>query len=251
MRAAADLGRAAATTRRKLVRSLVERGLGGTLARAAVLPFRRLVGVVKGVARARRKEAVAFDRRHGVDTAANSDPGWMAEIASPSWRHGTGYDPIPEAEFRRALEAVPHDLTGWTFVDYGSGKGKALLLASERPFARIVGVEYQPRLVAVARENAARWREGARSADIEVVEGDALDFPVPGGPLVLFFHDPFEAPVFERVLERIAAALRADPRPAWLVYHDPRCGDRVERAGFRPHARLAGGTVVYAAGVPS
>jgi len=248
MRTAAELGRAASTARRKLARSLDERGLGGTVARAVALPFRRLASAVDGAGRRRRHEALAFDRRHGVDTAADADPGWMAEIASPSWRHGAGYDPVPETEFRRALDSVPHDLTGWTFVDYGAGKGKALLLASERAFARIVGVEYQTRLAAAARENAKRWRDGSRAASIEVVEGDALDFPVPGGPLVLFFHHPFEAPVFERVLERIAAAVAAEPRPVWLVYHDPRCGEWVERAGFRPRARLNGGTVVYAVG---
>lgn len=240
-----DVRRVAATVRRKLSKSMEQRGWAGTLAHAAALPLRRLTGAVDPAGRARRRESLEFDRTHGVDTAGGRDPGWMAEIASPSWRHGAGYDPVPEDVFRRALDAIPAPLDGWTFVDFGAGKGKALLLASERPFGRIVGVEYAPPLARAARENAERFAGRGRGAAIEVVEGDALDFPIPGGPLVLFFHHPFEAPVFDRVLERIVAAAAAEPRPVWLVYHDPRCGDRVERAGFRARTRLAGGCQVF------
>ena len=44
------------------------------------------------------------------------------------------------------------------FVDLGSGKGRTLLLASEYPFRRIVGVELSPKLHRIAKTNVEKFR---------------------------------------------------------------------------------------------
>ena len=46
----------------------------------------------------------------------------------------------------------------FAFVDMGSGKGRALLVASELPFAKIVGVELSQELHQIAEENVRRYR---------------------------------------------------------------------------------------------
>jgi predicted RNA methylase len=40
-----------------------------------------------------------------------------------------------------------------TFVDIGSGKGRALIIAAEYAFKRIIGVEYSPSLATICRRN--------------------------------------------------------------------------------------------------
>ena len=64
-------------------------------------------------------------------------------------------------------EAIYND-----FVDAGAGMGRALLLATRRPFKQIVGIEVSPALAAIARENVERWLhtyEQARCRDVRVV----------------------------------------------------------------------------------
>ena len=55
----------------------------------------------------------------------------------------------------RASIALLPDHQDYAFVDLGCGKGRPLGVASEFAFRRLVGVEIAPRLVAVARANAA------------------------------------------------------------------------------------------------
>lgn len=64
------------------------------------------------------------------------------------------------ARFRALMASLSAPVDELTFVDLGAGKGRAMLLASELPFRRIVGVEFSPELCDVARRNLRtnrRW----------------------------------------------------------------------------------------------
>ena len=59
-------------------------------------------------------------------------------------------------------------------------------------------------MAAIARKNLTAFAERADAlAPARVVEGDALDAPLPDGPTVAFLFHPFEAPVLRRLLRRI------------------------------------------------
>src|SRR5207237_9526545 len=86
-------------------------------------------------------ENAAFDRDFGTDTQSEIH---IAELgmAEDDARHGNGlYRGISTSLFDAALDALAEPLERYAFIDYGSGKGKALLLAAAHPFRRIIGVE--------------------------------------------------------------------------------------------------------------
>lgn len=244
MSAPGSLARAILGARRKLASSLERRGVAGTMTRAVIWPAlaaRRWKPANRRAARAGRD----FDRRHGVDTARGMDAGWAASLDGPSWKSAIGYNPVAPEDFHRALAFVPVEPGRTVFVDFGAGKGRAVLLATHYPFRRVLGVELSRDLHEVAAANLARYRPAERICHVgEVVQGDALSYPIPDEPIVLFFYDPFRAEVFAPLLERIRRSLAERPRPAWIVYHYPRCGALVETAGFR---RVGGGphTAIY------
>src|SRR5207245_5268496 len=62
----------------------------------------------------------------------------------------------------QALPAVPSQLT---FVDFGCGKGRALVLAAEHGFRRVLGIECDAQLFAAAQRNARAYRDAARRID--------------------------------------------------------------------------------------
>jgi SAM-dependent methyltransferase len=89
-----------------------------------------------------------------------------------------------------------------TFVDFGAGMGRAVLLASEMGFKAVVGVELHPTLLRIARKNARIWRAAGRErAPIKMVAGDAVEFALPEGPVLAFLFNPFEAPVMRALLK--------------------------------------------------
>jgi hypothetical protein len=169
----------------------------------------------------KRQHAInlAFDRRHGVDTAgevALSDAGLSPEAAA---RAHHVYRPDWEANLHDGLRALGVDFDGYTFVDIGSGKGKLLMLASDYPFARIVGVEFAPALHAAAEANLARYASPKqRCANLETVFGDALDYRLPGGPLVCLLFSELERSAMQAFARRFDREAGARDDPAFLLF---------------------------------
>jgi hypothetical protein len=160
-----------------------------------------------------------FDAEHGTDTGAEVP---LAEAGVPADQAAGGntvYRAVWESVFHDALRALPTDVTGFTFLDYGSGKGKALLMASDYPFRRIVGIEYAPLLHQTALRNIATYRSPTqRCHDIVALEQNVLGFEPPDGPLVCFFFNPFDAATLRATLYRLRAAAQHPARPVYVIY---------------------------------
>ena len=163
-----------------------------------------------------------LDRKFGTDTtgiiAASSKPERVAAHAD-NW---TGYQPIQIPVFEAIMQTLPIDPARYSFLDYGSGKGRALLLAALHGFRRAIGVEFMPALHDVARRNVVRFeRARGRRAPIELHCQDAAGVALPPDDLVCFMYNPFDPGVLRPVLHNVIASVDAHPRPVWLVYRNP------------------------------
>jgi predicted RNA methylase len=155
------------------------------------------------------------------------------------------YQPTEPDLFREMMSVLEHqtDLAEYTFIDLGSGKGRALLMASNYPFRRIVGVELLPALHEIARENIARYKsESQKSLILESVCADAAAFPVPDGPIVIYLFNPFPESGLQKAVANLEHSLRTNPRPMFVIYHNPQLGHVFERS---PAWRKIAGTNQY------
>lgn len=171
----------------------------------------------------------AWDARHGVDTAAEVPLGAAGVAAGAVARGNAVYRVTWGGLIDQALKAL--DVTDhgrWTFVDYGSGKGKAMLMAADYPFARIVGVEYAPALHETAVANCRAYR-GARQQcrALEPVLGDVLAYEPPPGPLAVFMCNPFDAATLGAVFDRWRARTAAGERELRVIYCNMRDVDEI------------------------
>jgi SAM-dependent methyltransferase len=113
------------------------------------------------------------------------------------------------------------DFRDFVFVDLGSGKGRTLLMASDYPFRRIVGVELLPALHRAAQENLSKYRsESQKCFAIEAICGDATEFDFPNEPTVLFLFNPFPEAGLRRVMGSLENSLREHPRKTYVLYHN-------------------------------
>jgi SAM-dependent methyltransferase len=156
-----------------------------------------------------------FDRTHGVRTRVVPSVG---EFARTFFHGGVEHEPIPSARFREVFDELDLDLSETVFVDYGSGAGRAVLLAATYPFKEVVGVELSPSLHAQAEANLEAFPSHLRRAGgIRLVCGDAMALAPPSDPAVLYFYNPFGAGVMRTVLAAIEASLARTPREVTLV----------------------------------
>jgi SAM-dependent methyltransferase len=127
--------------------------------------------------------------------------------------------------------SIPHEQ--FIFIDFGSGKGRTLLLAARFPFRKVIGVEYCAQLNEVARRNVRKFPVSARQCqEIEIVEADATEFPIPDEPLVLFLNNPFAEPVMARVVNNMAVSFRRRPRRILVIYFWPYLARLWKETGF-------------------
>jgi SAM-dependent methyltransferase len=110
----------------------------------------------------------------------------------------------------------------FTFIDLGSGKGRTLLMASDYPFRRIVGVELLPQLNNVARENLRKYRsEKQKCFALGSICGDAQEFEFPAEATVLYLFNPLPEAGLERVIAKLERSLAEHPRKLIVLYHNP------------------------------
>lgn len=108
-------------------------------------------------------------------------------------------------------------------VDFGSGKGGALITFSKYPFSRITGVELMPELVAIAGENFRKLG----ITNVSMVVSDAAAFTDLDAYTYFYFYSPFPRIVMEAVLDNIRQSLTARPRTVHLIYCNPELHDTV------------------------
>lgn len=166
-------------------------------------------------------ENARFDRRHGTDTGGSIESPNL-QITSRNVREGVRYEPTTLRTFDVCMSHLPSDLSDFTFVDFGSGKGRVLLLASRHRFRAIVGIEYARDLHEIATRNIERYRDSdRRCADVRSLHGDATEFEIPPTPCVFYFFQPFAGTVLETVIDRVGRSIADQPRPAYLVFIHP------------------------------
>ena len=189
---------------------------------------------------------VMFDRLAGIETVSRAH---LDELTIDSDNTDFGddeeiYVAVPVLALKAMDRVLPDEVDDLVFVDLGSGKGRVLVYASGRWFHRIIGVEFAAELHSVASENIERGRHPRqRCADIEVVHGDAVEFEIPDDPCVFFLFNPFERPVLEQVVDNIRVSFERNPRPMYVLYHNPVFAkafdeiDLFERAWSRTRSR--------------
>ena len=114
------------------------------------------------------------------------------------------------------------EFSRYTFIDYGSGKGRVLLLAARYPFRRVIGVEMSAALNLAAAANIAAYeRRNPLQSRIELVAGDARNLAVPDEDLVAYFYNPFDEVVLRAVWDKLRASIMRRPRSLFVVYVNP------------------------------
>jgi SAM-dependent methyltransferase len=151
-----------------------------------------------------------FDLENSVRTSGLI-PGRHLKSGHRHDRHSTAYFGVAPSVFhsllrrwQRSRPAAP--IEEFTFIDVGAGMGRAVLLAAELPFRRVVGIELNLTLASIARKNIARLRAAGRvPAPTRLICADAADYAFPAGPSLVFLFNPFGAPVMRRLLANLSA----------------------------------------------
>ncbi len=212
-----------------LLRSLKTRGVGRTV--------RMIV------------EELTFDLLRGCDTSGFI-PADRLDVGQFHQQHAVQYQPVPPCLLRALLRRLPMPIQTVHLVDFGCGKGRALIIAAEWGIPWLSGVDISEQLCAIAQRNLLRishQKAGQFHADIQW--SPAQDYAISPQPNVFLFYNPFHDRILSLVLDNIDRSIRDFPRPAALMYlgptNPPVLDDRYPAIYRLPHEG-----VIYAVGSP-
>jgi hypothetical protein len=180
------------------------------------------------------QRAVEFDELYGVDTTGHIHQVKLKlNSNNPNQLHAQRYEGSDPKYFRDAIRALPIDYKNFVFIDFGSGKGRVILMASEFPFKRIAGVEFSEELHRIAQYNILRFHSDLlKCKDMQSVCMDAVAYPLPDDCLVCYFFNPFRATIMAQVLLNIQKSFLRNPREIFIVYYDPEAGHLFNQADW-------------------
>jgi hypothetical protein len=168
--------------------------------------------------RRQRYGDVEYDWDHRVNTTEGT----------VSWRDRllglflSPYQPTDPALFQEMMTSLPIEFDRFTFIDLGSGKGRTLLMASDYPFQKILGLEILPALHGAAKQNLAHYKsESQKCFNIYAVCADAVGFSFPAEPAVLYLFNPLAESGLKSVMAALATSLSTNPRAFYVLYHNP------------------------------
>jgi len=168
--------------------------------------------------RRQRYGDVDFDWDHRVDTTSAS-VGWRDRVLG--LLHSP-YQPTDPSLFHEMVGKLEIDFGKFVFVDIGSGKGRALLMATDYPFRKVIGIELLPELHRIAEANIGKYRsDSQRCFAIESVCGDAREFVFPPEPLVLYLFNPLPEARLDALLANLEHSLVEKHQPVVVLYHNP------------------------------
>jgi hypothetical protein len=156
-----------------------------------------------------------------LDTDLGLDTGGAVNLPALT-ADGLPYYGIAPSIFSSIMDHITLDRSEATFVDFGSGKGRALFLAAACGFRRIVGVEVLEVLHKVAVENIGKYKTATGNPiPIEPVLSDVASFEIPSGPLLAYFYNPFGAKTMKQVIRNLEEAHNRTGQRIDIAYCHP------------------------------
>lgn len=150
-----------------------------------------------------------WDKLLGIKTTGRDD--------SNSDQYRYPYEPTPYCVLERLAN------TGYIrkknlLIDYGCGKGRVGFFLSYQTRCQSIGIEYDERIYAGAKNNL----ETAHSANrVTFLQQNAEKYQVPQEADRFYFFNPFSVEILKSVIERIRESYYENPREMYLFFYYP------------------------------
>ena len=141
----------------------------------------------------------------------------------------TGRDDSRSDQYRYPYEPTPYLVlerlanSGFlrkndVILDYGCGKGRVDFFLSYQTRAKSIGIEYDERIYAIARNNQNAAISGNR---VSFLMQKAEDYEVPSEVNIFYFFNPFSVEILRKVIARIIDSYYLEARKLLLFFYYP------------------------------
>ncbi|CAA6799287.1 MAG: Unknown protein [uncultured Sulfurovum sp.] len=116
-------------------------------------------------------------------------------------------------------KAVGKPINKDVFVDYGSGKGAAIIHAKQLGFEKSIGVEFAKELHDQAEQNIKKLN----LENVHSLYADATTYVLPNDISVIYLFNPFDEVVMTKVIENIQKQQESFESDVYVIYGNASC----------------------------
>ncbi len=176
-----------------------------------------------------------FERKYDVETALGESE-YLKEIDTGNADYAIPYQAIQFDVFTKMMNhllQIVDNTSNYTFIDLGSGKGRALMYSAKYPFKKLIGIEFSKSLHEKAIKNIASYQRTLPSSnEFELHCMDVEHYDFPENNIVLFMYNPFIGKVMRSVSEKIMRFIKQQPFDFIILYRNPTCADLFNHASL-------------------
>jgi 16S rRNA G966 N2-methylase RsmD len=137
--------------------------------------------------------------------------------------HGTASVSTSKDFLKRLIKdlekVIDKPLNKELFVDFGSGKGSAIIHAREIGFKKSIGVEFAKELHEIAQSNIKKLK----LKSVESIYGDATLYKIPSNVSVIYLFNPFDKVVMQKFIENLQEERDSFQDDVYLIYKNHSC----------------------------
>jgi len=137
--------------------------------------------------------------------------------------HGTALVSTSKEFFKKVFEdleeVIGKKVEKNVFLDYGSGKGGAIIQAKNAGFKKTIGIEFAKELDEVAKENIKKLG----LSGVESYFQDATTYKPPLDISIIYLFNPFDKVVMEMVAKNINSLKDEFKNDVYIIYGNPSC----------------------------
>lgn len=122
---------------------------------------------------------------------------------------------------------------GTVFTDLGCGKGRSLVVAAHYGFRQVTGVDFARELCDEAMRHCNAVHQAFPATSFRIVYADAAQYTIEESCDLLYFFNPFNAVVMQKVIKNILSSLKKHPRLMYVIYINPQHKQLFRQSGFK------------------
>lgn len=160
------------------------------------------------------------EKKYGIDTTGIEEI-WQYDISEEDLSMAESYQPSSYYILEKLFRKLPLNARKGTVIDFGCGKGRALVVAAAEGFKQLLGVEIIYELSREAEHNLLNNKIKSKDYEYKIINDRAQDLEIPIDASVFLFFNPFKVELMHDVLQNIMTSYRSNPRDLYVLYLNP------------------------------
>ena len=171
------------------------------------------------------------ERKYHINTIEIDEFGYE-KIESDNLSHASIYQGSNYFIIEKAFEYLKNENANNNILDFGSGKGRILVVAAHFGFKNITGIDFSESLCREADYNIEKKIPIFPATNFKIICGDATNHTIQNDTNVFFFINPFDDVVMLQVVKNMLCSLKLSLGKVYIVYVNPLHKEIFLSAGF-------------------